>query len=82
MFWNSIIIEHDISTVAAQWIDISEISNWKTSEMVKALIEDYGLEIFGFLHYANHRSSWFIGLGEDHAGKNCRDTLRSILSMP
>lgn len=80
LFWNTIIKDNEVSTAAAQWIEITKISDWETSEMGKTFIEDHGVEVFGFLYLASHRSTWFIGLGDDHAGKSCRNVLREMIA--
>ncbi len=78
LFWNVVKDETDIGTAGAQWNDISEIFDWETSEMGK-MCEDHGVNIFGFIYLSSHRSSWFIGLSDDVAGKSCRKLLKEMI---
>jgi hypothetical protein len=63
---------------AAAWSDISEIREWKDSEMGK-LIDESGVEMFGFLYRSSRRGTWFIGLGNDDAGKKCTLIMKNML---
>jgi hypothetical protein len=78
LFWGIIFDKKDTGIAAAQWNEISEIHDWETSESGK-LVEDHGIEIFGFIYMWSRRSSWFIGLGDDDAGKRCRRILKDTI---
>jgi hypothetical protein len=81
LFWMVVMNENEIGTGAAQWIDISEIFDWETTEMGK-LFEDHGVDVFGFMYLASHRSKWFIGLGDDDAGHRCAKLLKEMMAKP
>ena len=63
---------------AAQWSDISEIRDWKDSEMGQ-LFEESGVEAFGFLYRSSRRGTWFIGLGNDDAGRKCAALMKDMI---
>ena len=63
---------------AAQWNEIAEIQDWESSEPGK-IIEDHGVELFGFIYQASERSRWFIGLGDDEPGKKCRKIIKEFI---
>lgn len=78
LFWNIVNDENESGVAAAKWSDISEINDWEKTEMGK-MVEDSGVEMYGFIHMSSHRSRWFIGLGNDDAGKQCRTLLNNSL---
>jgi hypothetical protein len=63
---------------AAQWVDIEDVREWADSEMGK-LFEESGVELFGFLYRASRRGTWFIGLGNDDAGRKCTAMLKEMV---
>jgi hypothetical protein len=77
LFW-AIIDEKETGVAAAQWSDISEIWDWEATESGK-MIEDSGVELFGFIYLWSKRGRWFIGLGNDIAGKKCRELLKEAI---
>jgi hypothetical protein len=78
LFWGTITDKEESGIAAAQWADISEIWDWETSEHGK-IIEDHGIRIFGFIYLSSHRAEWFIGLGDDEAGKRCRTLFKEMI---
>ena len=54
----------------AEWKDIIEVREWKDSEL-GSLIEETGVEMFGFLFRSSHRSTWYVALGNDDEGRKC-----------
>ncbi len=63
----------------AQWKDVAEVREWKDSELGK-MIEETGVEMFGFLFRSSRRGTWFIGLGNDDAGRKCTDIMKKMVS--
>ncbi len=61
----------------AEWKDIIEVREWKDSELGK-LIEETGVELFGFLFRASRRSTWYMGLGNDDAGSKCTSVMKEM----
>jgi hypothetical protein len=43
------------------------------------LFEESGVEMFGFLYRASRRGTWFIGLGNDDAGRKCSALLKEMV---
>jgi len=79
LFWDVITDKYKPGVAAAKWTDISEIWNWEETEFGK-MIEDHGLEIFGFTYLASERGRWFIGLGNDAAGAKCSQIIKSMIN--
>jgi hypothetical protein len=78
LFWGIYTDKDEEGVGAAQWTDISEVREWKDSEMGK-LIDESGVEMFGFLYRASRRGTWFIGLGNDDAGRKCTALFKVIV---
>jgi len=62
---------------AAQLKEISEIRDYENTESCK-IMQDHGIEIFGFNYQASRRGTSFIGLGDDESGAKCRKVLREL----
>ncbi|MCU0372757.1 MAG: hypothetical protein MUE56_05895 [Ignavibacteria bacterium] len=78
LFWGIIDDNKDTGIAGAKWEELSEIRDWENSEMGR-IVEDSGVEIFGFIYRSSRRSTWFLGLGKDNAGDNCRAVLKEVL---
>jgi hypothetical protein len=63
---------------AALWKDVAEVREWKDSEL-GSLIEETGVEMFGFLFRSSRRSTWYISLGNDDAGKKCCSLFKEMI---
>ncbi|MDD5361899.1 MAG: hypothetical protein PHN88_07180 [Ignavibacteria bacterium] len=77
LFWGVFTDKDEQGVGAAQWTDISEVREWKDSDMSN-LIEESGVEMLGFLYRASSRGTWFIGLGNDDAGRKCTALFKVI----
>ncbi len=62
----------------AQWIDIAEVREWKDSEL-GTIFEETGVEMFGFLFRSSRRSTWYIALGNDDAGRKCTLLMKEMI---
>ena len=78
LFWGIISDKKESGIAAAKWSDISEIWNWADTEKGK-YFEDSGIELYGFIFQWSHKTKWFIGLGNDEAGKRCIQIMSSII---
>lgn len=61
--------------------DIAEIIDYEKSPLMQ-LHEDHGVQLSGFLYHcmdSSHRVTWFMGLGDDDAGKDFRAGLRNAV---
>jgi hypothetical protein len=63
---------------AALWKDVAEVREWKDSELGK-LIEETGVELFGFLFRSSRRGTWYIALGDDDAGRKCTAIMKEMV---
>jgi hypothetical protein len=80
LIWGVIFDKKETGIAAAQWNEISEIQDWETSQFGK-MIEDHGLEMFGFIYQSSERGKWFIGLGNDEAGRECRKIMKELINV-
>ena len=62
----------------AEWKDIIEVREWKDSEL-GSLIEETGVEMFGFLFRSSRRSTWYVALGNDDAGRKCTAIFKEMV---
>lgn len=63
----------------AKWKDIAEVRTWSESTLSR-MIEDSGIELFGFLFRSSRRGTWFIGLGNDDAGNKCTAIMKEMVA--
>lgn len=75
LFWDIVENKSNSNIAGAQWTELSEIKDWENTEMGK-MIEDCGLEIFGFIYRWSRRSTWFIGIDRSEAGMRCRALIK------
>ena len=78
LFWNIVADKDEEGVGKAQWSDVLEVRSWEESELGK-LVEGSGVEMFGFLFRASRRGTWFIGLGNDDAGRKCTALLKEMI---
>jgi hypothetical protein len=78
LFWIIVKDKDDEGVGAAQWADIVEVREWADTEMGQVL-EESGVELFGFLYRASRRCTWFIGIGKDDAGNKCASLLKEFI---
>ncbi|MCX6157984.1 MAG: hypothetical protein NTY74_08420 [Ignavibacteriae bacterium] len=77
LFWGTFTDKAEDGIGAAEWKDMIEVREWKDSELGK-LIEESGVEMFGFLFRASHRGTWYIALGNDDAGRKCTSVMKEM----
>ena len=64
---------------AAQWKDVAEVREWKDSKL-GSMIEETGIEMFGFLFRSSRRSTWYVALGNDEAGRKCTAIMKDMIT--
>jgi len=77
LVWGMSGIKRNPFAAMAQIKEISEIRDYEKTESCK-IMQDTGLELFGFIYLFSKRSTWFIGLGADQSGERCRHLLREL----
>lgn len=78
LFWNIVTDKDEEGVGKAKWSDILEVRSMEESELGK-LVEESGVEMFGFLFRASRRGTWFIGLGNDDSGRKCTALLKEMI---
>ena len=78
LFWDIIKEKKDTDIAIALFSEIQEVKDYETGEAAK-IYQDHGLEFFGFIYKWSRRSSWFIGLGNDTDGEQCRIFLKDLI---
>ena len=67
-----------ISVASARLTDITEVKDYEDTTFHE-LIEDNGLQIYGFTYGSSERRVWFMGLGQEYAAQRFRDVLREAI---
>jgi hypothetical protein len=67
-----------VSVTSARLTDIAEVRDYEDTPFHQ-LIEDHGLQIYGFRYHGSEREVWFLGLGQEYAAQRFRDVLREAI---
>ncbi len=78
LFWAIIDEKKESGVAAAQWNEISEIKEWHDTDAGN-YVEDFGVELFGFIYQWSKRSRWFIGIENNDAGSKCRELMIELI---
>jgi len=66
------------SVTAVRLSDIAEVRDYEDTSFHE-LIEDHGLQIYGFRYHGSEREVWFIGLGQEYAAERFGQVLREAI---